>query len=166
MAEGVGCAGGGRGGASRATPQTTSPALRNVVSLPAGSPRTNLRAFENPPGRATRYQSPKAGGEGGRRSPGPPKGGPPKHLLSSQKGAPAPLRASMLTPLCLRNFPKRGGAQKPGSKLGPNPARCRGRRSVGAVPSGVRVVPRGAMGRVITVRPLGGSNQGFGRYER
>ena len=69
-----------------------------------------------------------------------------KHLRSSLKGAPAPLRASMLTPLCLRNFPKRGGAQKPGSKLGPNPARCRGRRSVGVVPSGVRVVPRGAMG--------------------
>ena len=73
-------------------------------------------------------------------------GGPPKHLLTSPKGAPAPLRSFMLTPLSLRNSPKRGGAQKPGSKPGPNPARCRGRRSVGVVLSGVRVVPRGESG--------------------
>ena len=71
---------------------------------------------------------------------------PPKHLLSSLNGAPAPPRASMLTPLCLRNFPKRGGAQKPGSKLGPT-LRGAGVGAVyGVVPSSVRVVPRGAMG--------------------
>ena len=138
--------GGGRGGGRAERPPKPPPQDQERRPSPQPGPPVHLSGPSKPlPGAPRGTKAPRRGARVGADL-RVPQWRPPKHLLSSQNGAPAPPRASMLTPLCLRNFPKRGGAQKPGSKLGPT-LRGAGVGAVyGVVPSSVRVVPRGAMG--------------------
>ena len=57
--------GGGEGGAGRATPQSTSPALSKVSQPSAGSPSPTLQAFEILSGRASSHRGHRAAREGG-----------------------------------------------------------------------------------------------------